>query len=294
MLRPRGSFVGLACLVVLVATPKAAFAEDGDPIVVTGDTHPGAVDTTVTSSGSQNAQPVVGVPSSTGSDNGVTCMWKAESDYSQQAFQWLGSDPNGTWYDVTCADGSSFIGVYVPPAAGNVPPAVVLAGSLAQSAANRLVLPTPRVRHSPKGYTLVGLETWWWVDPAQWQPLRQRTQAGPVWAEVTVTPASTTWDAGDGSAPVVCVGPGTPYDTSRPAASQSTDCSHTYRRSSADQPQTGSSPNDRLFTVTVTTNWQVTWVGSLGSSGTLPVLTTSSTFGLPVAQRQTVVTGGSG
>ena len=51
------------------------------------------------------------------------------------------------------------------------------------------------------------LATWWWVDPAAWQPLRQRTQAGPVWAEVTATPVSTTWDAGDGSA-VVRLGDG--------------------------------------------------------------------------------------
>jgi hypothetical protein len=115
-----------------------------------------------------------------------------------------------------------------------------------------------------------------------------------VWAEVTATPVSTTWDAGDGSAPVTCAGPGTAYDRSLPESQQSTDCSHTFRRSSADQPQTGSSVNDRFFTVTVTTSWQVTWTGSAGGGGTLPVLTTSSSFPLAVAQRQTVVTGGSG
>ena len=60
-----------------------------------------------------------------------------------------------------------------------------------------------------------------------------------VWAQVVATPVSTTWDAGDGTPPLVCAGPGTPYDTSRPESSQSTDCSHTYRSSSADQPQTG-------------------------------------------------------
>jgi hypothetical protein len=224
----------------------------------------------------------------------VTCTWTAESAYSQQVFQWLGSDPNGTWYDVTCSDGSSYVGVYVPPSAGNVPAPVVLAGTLAQTVANRLVLPAPRVRHNPASYALVGLATWWWVDPVQWQPLRQRTQAGPVWAEVTATPVSTTWDAGDGSVPVVCPGPGTPYDTSRSEVGQSTACSHTYFRTTAGQPQTGPSVNDRFFTVTVTTSWRVTWIGNGGSGGTLPVLTRSSAFPLAVAQRQTVVTGGSG
>jgi hypothetical protein len=224
----------------------------------------------------------------------VTCTWKAESDYSQQVFQWIGADPNGTWYDVTCSDGTSYIGVYVPPAAGNIPPAVVLAGALAKTAANTLVLPKPQVRRNPAGAALVNLATWWWVDQAQWAPLRQRTAAGPVWAEVTATPVSTTWDPGDGSSPVVCNGPGTPYDTSRSAESQSTDCSYTYRRGSGEQPQTGPSVNDRYFTVTVTTTWQVSWVGFGGTGGTLPVLTTSSSFPLAVTQRETVVTGGSG
>lgn len=276
--------------------PTAAIADGDQPIVVVGDQHPGAVDTTVTAPGTVTGQPATVGHGSGSSNNGssVTCTWKAESDYSQQAFQWLGSDPNGTWYDVTCSDGSSYIGVYVPPSAANLPPAVALAGTLAQTVANHLPLPSPSVRHNPSGHALVGLATWWWVDPGQWQPLQQRTQAGPVWAEVTATPFSTTWDAGDGSEPVTCGGPGTPYDVTRPAAAQSTDCSYIYRRTTADQPQTGPSVNDRFFTVTVTTSWRVTWVGTAGSGGTLPVLTTSSSFPLAVAQRETVVTGGSG
>ena len=46
--------------------------------------------------------------------------------------------------------------------------------------------------------------------------------------------------------------------------------------------------------VTVTTTWQISWTGSGGSGGTLPAMTRSGTFDLAVAQRQTVVTGGSG
>ena len=294
MLTAGRAAVVLAWLVAMLQ-PSFAFAEDKPPIVVTGDTHPGAVDTTVTAPGSPGAQS--GGGSSGGSSSGggaVTCTWTAESDYSQQLFQWMGSDPDGTWYDVSCSDGSSYPGVYVPPSAGNLPPAVALAGALARAAANTLVLPKPRVRRNPAGDALVNLPTWWWVDAAQWTLLRQRTQAGPVWAEVTATPVSTSWDPGDASAPVVCNGPGIPYDTSRSAQTQSTDCSYTYRRSSGDQPQTGPSVNDRFFTVTVTTTWQVSWTGFGGSGGTLPVLTTSSSFPLAVTQRQTVVTGGSG
>lgn len=288
----------LTCAAAIML-PAPAFADGGDPkppvVVVTGDTFGGRVGTTVTAPGTPGTQsdgdPTGG---SSSSSSGVSCTWKAESDFSQQVFQWIGTDSKGTWYDVTCSDGSYYPGVYVPPATGNIPPAVVLAGALAKTAANTLVLPKPQVRRNPAGPALVNLPTWWWVDQAQWSPLRQRTAAGPVWAEVTATPVSTSWDPGDGSAPVVCNGPGTPYDTTRSAESQSTDCSYTYRRSSADQPQTGPSVNDRYFTVTVTTTWQVSWVGFGGTGGTLPVLTTSSSFPLAVTQRETVVTGGSG
>lgn len=281
-----------------VLLPTPAFADPTDPkppvVVVTGDTFGGVVGTTVTAPGTPPSTSPAGNGGSTSSDNGVTCTWTAESDYSQQLFQWLGSDPNGTWYDVSCSDGTNYAGVYVPPATGNIPPAVVLAGALARSAANTLVLPRPAVRRNPVGPALVNLPTWWWVDPGQWVPLRQRTQAGPVWAEVTATPVSTSWDPGDGSPVVVCDGPGTPYDRSRSADSQATDCSYTYRRSSAGQPQTGPSVNDRFFTVTVTTTWRVTWVGFGGSGGTLLPITTSSSFPLAVAQRETVVTDSSG
>jgi hypothetical protein len=261
--------------------------------IVTGDNNGGTIGTTVIDPGTAPiaAGPGAGGTADTGA--GVTCSWTAEGD--QVANPSLAESDGGTWYDVSCSDGSRVpIGVFVPTGASNAPSAVMQAGALARSARNLLRLPTLQIRHNPQGYAQVGLSTWWWVDPVQWQPLRQRTQAGPVWAEVTATPVSTTWDAGDGSAPVVCPGPGTPYDTSRSEVGQSTFCSHTYVRTTADQPQTGPSVNDRFFTVTVTTSWRVTWIGSAGSGGVLPVLTTSSAFPLAVAQRQTVVTGGSG
>jgi hypothetical protein len=292
----RASVMVTCAVAILLPVPASADPQDPKPpVTVVGDNNSGVVGTTVTAPGAPGSGAGGGQGGgSSSSGGGVTCTWKVESAYSQGVFDWIGSDPDGTWYDVTCSDGSFYPGVYVPPSAGNLPPEVALAGALARSAGNKLVLPRPQVRRNPAGAALVNLPTWWWVDPAQWTPLRQRTQAGPVWAEVTATPVSTTWDPGDGSAPVVCNGSGTPYDTSRSAESQTTDCSYAYRRSSGDQPQTGPSVNDRFFTVTVTTSWQVTWTGFGGSGGTLPVLTTSSSFPLAVVQRETVVTDGSG
>lgn len=289
----RSATAAAMTLVCMAAATPRAFADD-PVIVVGGDAAGGRIDTVITVPGSP-AGGSTGPTTTSSDDDGVTCSWTEESDYSLSLWDWLAAgEPGGSWYDVHCSDGSSYLGLYVPPASDSVPPAVALAGALARTVMNRLQLPQPQVGQSPVGQTLVGLATWWWVEPTSWRVLRQRTTAGPVWAEVTATPVSTSWDPGDGSQPLVCAGPGTAYDRSRPESEQSTDCSYIYRRSSAEQPQTGRDVNDRYFTVTVTTTWQVTWRGSGGSGGTLPALTRTGSFPLAVAQRQTVVTGGSG
>jgi hypothetical protein len=274
--------------------PQGALAVE-HPITVNGDNNGGWIGTTIAVPATAATGPSGGRASSATEDDGPACVWTEQSPYAQSLWDWLGAgEPDGRWYDVTCSDGSSYRSVYVPPASGSLPPDVALAGSLARTASSRLQLPTPTVGHSPDGTTLVNLATWLWVEPGSWRELRQRTSAGPVSVEVVATPVGTTWDPGDGSDPFTCSGPGTVYDRSRPESVQSTDCSYTYRRSSAARPQTGPEDNDRFFTVTVTTRWQVTWTGTGGSGGTLPVLTRSSSFPLAVAQRQTVVTGGSG
>lgn len=286
-------FWAVLCVCCLVRTGIAvADTRPVVPVIVAGDTKDGAVSTTVNAPGGPvaAARPVGAMASDSG--RGVHCAWRVEG-CSPAATHDTGTQ--GTWYDVRCSDGTAVpLGVFVPAGGGNVPPAVMLPGDLARSAANRLQLPQPLVRHSPAAQALVGLPTWFWVEPAQWRLLRQRTAAGPVWAEVTATPIGTAWDPGDGSPALSCAGPGTPYDPTRAEGGQSTDCAYSYPRSSALQPQTGPTVNDRFFNVTVTTSWQVTWIGSGGSAGTLPVLTRSSSSPLAVAQRQTVVTGGSG
>lgn len=286
--RPRVSiFLVLLCL---VGSPGPASADAG-PTPVAGDNQTGLVTTTIQTSG---AAPGGGGPGAAPAGSGPTCTWTQESAASEQLLQGLPGwgHPGGHWYDVRCSDGSVFVAVYVPPAVGNAP--AVAAADLARRVVNQLPLPLPTVARNPIGQALVNLPEWLWLSAAQWRPLVQRTVLGPVWVVVTATPTSTSWDPGNGSVPLVCAGPGTPYDTSRSPEAQSTDCSYTYLRSSANQPQTGPDPNDRFFTVTVTTTWQVSWVGSGGSSGTLPVMRRTSSFPLAVAKRETVVTGGSG
>jgi len=184
--------------------------------------------------------------------------------------------------------------IFVPVEGKGVARFTETPATVARRAENRLVLPLPTVGLDPSGQALVNLAEWFWIPRAQWRPLTQRTAAGPVWAKVTARPVSTSWNPGDGSPAVKCAGPGTPYDRSLPASAQSTECSYTYTESSAGQPQTGPNPNDRYFTVTVTTTWAVSWVGAGGANGMLPAMTRTRSFRLPVAQRETVVTGGSG
>lgn len=290
----RGSCL-LALMLSALQAPAFADQGDSDPVTVGGDYHNGTVTTVVQAPAAQDARDSKTVSVSSDS-SGITCRWSENSEHLEDEYtDWLGwGEPGGHWYDVRCSDGSLYLSIYVPPAANNVPPPVVLAGSLARKAVNQMQLPLPDVHVNPLGEALVGLPEWFWVDPSAWKSLSQRTQAGPVWARVTATPTSTTWDPGDGSPVVSCSGPGTPYDRTRSASSQSSDCTYTYSRSSADQPQTGPAANDRFFTVTVTTTWSVSWVGSGGASGTLPVISRSRSFPLRVAERQAVVTGGSG
>jgi len=284
----------VCCLIsFLLFVPTPAFADHG-PVTVDGDYHNGTVTTVIEASGSNDAAsgPTVDVSSPSG---GVHCEWVENSTQLEDGYLDLGwGVSGGHWYDVKCSDGNVYLSIFVPPAANNIPPQVALTTSLAQRAVNQLQLPVPDVHVNPSGDALVGLAEWFWTDPAQWRSLSQRTQAGPVWARVTATPMSTTWNPGNGSPPVTCSGPGTPYDRSVSASSQRSDCTFTYTRSSAEQPQVGAGANDRFFTVTVTTTWSVSWVGSGGAGGTLPAMSRSRSFPLRVEERQAVVTGGSG
>lgn len=143
----------------------------------------------------------------------------------------------------------------------------------------RLPIPAPRVRTAPprRNAGLVGLPEWFWVT--NWRSLGGRASAGEVWAEVNAVPQRLTIEPGDRRHLVICPGPGTAYDPSKPAVSQRTNCSYTYARSSANQP-------GGTFRVRVTVTWGGTWRGSDGSGGALPPLTRSTDFPLRVAEAQ--------
>ncbi|RRO17100.1 hypothetical protein EIL87_12320 [Saccharopolyspora rhizosphaerae] len=126
--------------------------------------------------------------------------------------------------------------------------------------------------------TVVGEFTWFWTDPSTWRPQRQRVEAGPVWAEVTATPVRLAMEPGDGTAPVSCTGPGTPYERSFGVHSPSPDCDVVYERPSA-------GPVSAQWSIT----WEVTWRGWTGGSptgGVLPPMTSRAQTQLVIAEAQ--------
>lgn len=134
--------------------------------------------------------------------------------------------------------------------------------------------PEPRTNPDAGHRQLVGIDTWLWIDPAAWQPRSATASIPGLSATVTAQPTHVVWDMGDGTV-VTCDGPGTPYDTSRPAAAQSTDCSHLYQHRG-------------IHDASATIHWSVTWTATDGDGGTLADVARTTRFTMHVAERQAV------
>lgn len=179
------------------------------------------------------------------------------------------------------ASGGGRLILWVPDGEDGAAPAgvpQVTPGMLAAQARNSLQLPTPTVGVSPDGLNdnpaLVNLPTWWWVTNGE--ALTQRTELGSVWAEVTAEPVSSAWVAGDGERSE-CSNLGTAY-VSGMREDEPGKCSHTYVR-----------PN-RAEQAEIQVVWQVSWVGSGGTGGTLEPFTLTATQAVPVYERHAIVT----
>ncbi len=148
---------------------------------------------------------------------------------------------------------------------------------IAELALARLPIAVPAPHLNPATREIVHLPTWLWVDD-QGTPTTSVSLAG-VTATLTAHLAEVVWEMGDGTS-VRCDGPGTPYDTARPADAQHPTCSRI--------------PGTRIgkFTVTVTTRWRVEFIATDGTGGGLGMLTRTSTLPTEVVELQTVVRDG--
>jgi len=178
------------------------------------------------------------------------------------------------------------------PAAPPPPPPSI---ALARAAWGELVMPVPVPSRYPSGtlpqdghpYTIVKANTWFWTDPATWQPVSKTVTAGAVWGRATATPVLLSFTPGDGSRSVSCAGPGSAWkanDQTWLAPVNPQGCSYRYTKSSL-----GVGGDDQV-TAAYTNTWNVTWSGSDGTSGVFNNMQTSTVSRFAVAEVQTVVT----
>lgn len=215
---------------------------------------------------------------STGS-GGVHCQYSSASSTAGAGNSEVFNPIPGEQYLLACWDASgrvvfSDFVVYDPAAAPSDP------ATLARQAYKQLPLVYPDARTSPGMWMdqVTGVPTWLWVPDSEWQPRSATASVLGLSATVTATPQRAVWTMGDG-AEVVCDGPGVAYDTSRPDGEQSTDCSHTYTRSSLAQP-------GERFPASVVIVWSVQWTATDGSGGSLPAAWRGTRFSLRVSEAQ--------
>jgi hypothetical protein len=214
--------------------------------------------------------------------NSLRCYLAAVSPPPPTTGPIWGGHTNGTVYRCTPTDPSLAYQLWLPGA----PPGAPTPAQLAQQALATLHLPNPVAHRSPTEanndhgtpYTWVNLWTWFWADPTVWRPLSARAAADGAWAQVTVTPTRLVITPGDGSADVVCAGPGRAWtNTDGNNAPSNGGCGYVYRHVTATP-----------ITATVAIDWTVTWTGSGGTGGTLPNMRTRSTSSFAIEQIQVV------
>lgn len=137
---------------------------------------------------------------------------------------------------------------------------------LARAAVDKMLLTGPDIA-SPRasGRYVVGMPMWLWVtqSPTTYGPNSASASLAGVTVTATAKVSSISWDMGDGSAPVICDGPGSVY-TSAVGKAPSPDCGHTYAKASAPQRKGGRFQGEATATWTV--DWQVT--AGPGETGT--------------------------
>jgi hypothetical protein len=169
-------------------------------------------------------------------------------------------------------------------------PVLIDPAVLAQRALDQMKLATPNIHTAPQppDMTYVGLETWLWMDPGQWNTLDLMVTAGATSVTVTAKPTRATWELTTGS--TTCTSPGSAWVDGMSNAAE-TDCSYTWEQTSDGQAEDA-------FPISSTITYQVDWTCSgacLTGAGTL-----GEVDGLPgaaairVGERQSVVIGGSG
>lgn len=293
MLIPKRAMIAVVLMSLVLGFPGTAMADGGvvtcDPSEQTCDID---VDQPPTDSGGDDTSTGERVCRDSHDDSVVPC-WRDDVGWygfdecyyndmrvSDVDLTLIGEEPRtepGVWYGKTCFGGNrtTYVVVFLTQS-----PAPVV-GLVALHATSRLTLPTLSTQASPAGTQLVRLPSWWWTAPASWRVQSATASVPGISVTATATPYKAVWDAGDGSEPVTCTGPGTAW-TGGDALAASPTCGHTYQRSSASAP-------DGAFTLRTTVRWRISWAGG-GATGAEPDLTTTETTRVRVAESQALIT----
>jgi hypothetical protein len=284
----RWSRVLTAALVVVLTAGPAAAGPPAPPVV---DDPTGTVTTIIRAPGAPGRAPAPPAPKQV-SANPCSYRYDPRGTVAEN-FEFARNAPtreqidSGTlrWYSVTCP-GQEPYSIFIVPGQAEPGPPPPTPGALAADARAVMQLPFPAVRHNPSEAGLVNLDTWLWLDGAGWQEQRSTLTLRGTTVIVVAKPTRVDWVTGDGTR-ISCAGQGRAYDPRVPADRQSTYCSHTYRRSSAGQP-------DRAYRGSATSSWQIRWVGTAPGGaveqGELPPLELTTPFSLRVREVQDLVT----
>lgn len=142
-----------------------------------------------------------------------------------------------------------------------------------------LELPVPSPKLNPPASQLVGLPMWMWLEEP-WERRSSVASIGSVWAEVEAWPAESIWEFEDGTQRRCRQGQA--YALWLRPNEQSSDCTHTFLRSSL--WSTGG-----IEWVRVTVRWNVNWSSSEGDGGSLGALTRTTEFPVRVVEAQALV-----
>ena len=211
--------------------------------------------------------------------------WGHPVDVPAKDPAWQGHSDGAVWMCTMITDGVAPPTLWwVPP--GGAPAPLPDPGQLAQQALGQLRLETAEVHTAPQDplASIVGVEVWMWVPPAQWRTLTKTVRAGATSVTVRATPDHAKWDMGPSVR--TCFGPGREWRKGMSDESR-TDCGFTYIDTSKDQP-------GGKFGLSAQIAYQVDWIcagACTSGSGSLgQVDAPAGTGALRVLQRQTVVT----
>lgn len=271
----------VAGLVVVLASGTTALADDrpGGGAYVDGGGAPTAV------AGEGTEVPGGGSTGGGSGGSGPPCEWRViiEDDFEAAIYSLdtleMQHSATGRWLQYWC-EGIGAVdvnGYYIIPEGGLVDPA-----ALAQEALESVEIAAPEIRTSPSedGQLYVQLPTWLWIDAGWWHTYTATANAGRVWSTVKARPVSVSWTTGDGGS-VPCGGPGTPWSPGAPE--DGSNCTHTYRHSSAE---------DGSYSLSAAVTFEVTWTSNIADGGTLETISRTSTVDVEVGEIQAIGTGG--